>query len=159
MSFFLKSPLSYSSSCPVVLSFLIRNMLRYPPAALRLTPLCVPFLILAKAQSSGKFSSEELLSLKREFQHHKDKIHEYNLLMDTVSRTEGELLDTTALLLRSCVAAAQVLSCLPHVRRWWCIRPHSSVLHHGLVTLHQAVSFKLTHTAVPCFRSATGGRG
>lgn len=41
-----------------------------------------------KAQSSGKFLSEELLSLKREFQHHKDKIHEYNILMDTVSRTE-----------------------------------------------------------------------
>ncbi|CAG5929099.1 unnamed protein product [Menidia menidia] len=29
-----------------------------------------------------------MLNLKREFQHHKDKIHEYNLLMDTVSRTE-----------------------------------------------------------------------
>uniref|UniRef100_A0A8C6U9H9 Low density lipoprotein receptor-related protein associated protein 1 n=1 Tax=Neogobius melanostomus TaxID=47308 RepID=A0A8C6U9H9_9GOBI len=43
-----------------------------------------------KAQSSGKFSSDELLSLKREFQHHKDKIHEYNILIDTVSRTEGE---------------------------------------------------------------------
>lgn len=43
-----------------------------------------------QAQSSGKFLSEELLSLKREFQHHKDKIHEYNILMDTVSRTEGE---------------------------------------------------------------------
>ncbi|KAM7418586.1 hypothetical protein PAMA_015952 [Pampus argenteus] len=41
-----------------------------------------------KAASSGKFSNEELLSLKREFQHHKDKIHEYNILMDTVSRTE-----------------------------------------------------------------------
>ncbi|XP_037621586.1 alpha-2-macroglobulin receptor-associated protein isoform X2 [Sebastes umbrosus] len=41
-----------------------------------------------KAQSSGKFSNEELLSLKREFQHHKDKIHEYNIFMDTVSRTE-----------------------------------------------------------------------
>ncbi|KAK7929542.1 hypothetical protein WMY93_005937 [Mugilogobius chulae] len=41
-----------------------------------------------KAQSSGKFSSDELQSLKREFQHHKDKIHEYNLLMDTLSRTE-----------------------------------------------------------------------
>lgn len=41
-----------------------------------------------KAQSSGKFSNDELLSLKREFQHHKDKIHEYNILMDTVSRTE-----------------------------------------------------------------------
>ncbi|XP_072240544.1 alpha-2-macroglobulin receptor-associated protein [Leuresthes tenuis] len=41
-----------------------------------------------KAESSGKFSNEELLNLKREFQHHKDKIHEYNILMDTVSRTE-----------------------------------------------------------------------
>ncbi|XP_037621585.1 alpha-2-macroglobulin receptor-associated protein isoform X1 [Sebastes umbrosus] len=44
-----------------------------------------------KAQSSGKFSNEELLSLKREFQHHKDKIHEYNIFMDTVSRTEAEI--------------------------------------------------------------------
>uniref|UniRef100_A0A8C6UBM2 Low density lipoprotein receptor-related protein associated protein 1 n=1 Tax=Neogobius melanostomus TaxID=47308 RepID=A0A8C6UBM2_9GOBI len=43
-----------------------------------------------KAQSSGKFSSDELLSLKREFQHHKDKIHEYNILIDTVSRTEEQ---------------------------------------------------------------------
>ncbi|TDH16458.1 hypothetical protein EPR50_G00019550 [Perca flavescens] len=43
-----------------------------------------------KAKSSGKFSNDELLSLKREFQHHKDKIHEYTILMDTVSRTEGE---------------------------------------------------------------------
>ncbi|XP_034058328.1 alpha-2-macroglobulin receptor-associated protein isoform X2 [Gymnodraco acuticeps] len=41
-----------------------------------------------KAKSSGKFSSEEMLSLKREFQHHKDKTHEYNILMDTISRTE-----------------------------------------------------------------------
>ncbi|KAM4604447.1 alpha-2-macroglobulin receptor-associated protein isoform 1-T1 [Polymixia lowei] len=41
-----------------------------------------------KAKTSGKFSEEELLSLKREFQHHKDKIHEYNIVMDTVSRTE-----------------------------------------------------------------------
>lgn len=41
-----------------------------------------------KAKNSGKFSGEELLNLKREFQHHKDKIHEYNILMDTVSRTE-----------------------------------------------------------------------
>ncbi|XP_005946221.1 alpha-2-macroglobulin receptor-associated protein isoform X1 [Haplochromis burtoni] len=41
-----------------------------------------------KAKISGKFSDEELLNLKREFQHHKDKIHEYNILMDTVSRTE-----------------------------------------------------------------------
>lgn len=41
-----------------------------------------------KAQSSGKFSNDELQSLKREFEHHKDKIHEYNILIDTVSRTE-----------------------------------------------------------------------
>ncbi|KAL7878140.1 hypothetical protein SRHO_G00047830 [Serrasalmus rhombeus] len=41
-----------------------------------------------KAKSSGKFSEEELQSLRREFQHHKDKIHEYNIVMDTVSRTE-----------------------------------------------------------------------
>ncbi|XP_037109133.1 alpha-2-macroglobulin receptor-associated protein [Syngnathus acus] len=41
-----------------------------------------------KAKSSGKFTEDELLNLKREFQHHKDKIHEYNILMDTVSRTE-----------------------------------------------------------------------
>ncbi|KAJ3614604.1 hypothetical protein NHX12_018175 [Muraenolepis orangiensis] len=41
-----------------------------------------------KAKNSGKFLQEELLSLKREFQHHKDKIHEYNIVMDTVSRTE-----------------------------------------------------------------------
>ncbi|KAL2097422.1 hypothetical protein ACEWY4_006629 [Coilia grayii] len=41
-----------------------------------------------KAKSSGKFSEDELQSLRREFQHHKDKIHEYNILMDTVTRTE-----------------------------------------------------------------------
>ncbi|CAK6962945.1 alpha-2-macroglobulin receptor-associated protein [Scomber scombrus] len=41
-----------------------------------------------KAKSSGKFSNDEMQSLKREFQHHKDKTHEYNILMDTVSRTE-----------------------------------------------------------------------
>lgn len=41
-----------------------------------------------KAKNSGKFSGEELMSLKREFQHHKDKMHEYNILMDTVSRAE-----------------------------------------------------------------------
>ncbi|KAJ8411073.1 hypothetical protein AAFF_G00181080 [Aldrovandia affinis] len=41
-----------------------------------------------KAKTSGKFSEEELLSLRREFQHHKEKIQEYNIVMDTVSRTE-----------------------------------------------------------------------
>lgn len=30
------------------------------------------------------------MNLKKEFQHHKDKIHEYNILIDAVSRTEGE---------------------------------------------------------------------
>ncbi|XP_039607559.1 alpha-2-macroglobulin receptor-associated protein [Polypterus senegalus] len=41
-----------------------------------------------KAKTSGKFSEEELHSLHREFQHHKDKIQEYNIAMETVSRTE-----------------------------------------------------------------------
>ncbi|KAK3554073.1 hypothetical protein QTP70_019188 [Hemibagrus guttatus] len=41
-----------------------------------------------KAKTSGKFSEEELQSLRREFEHHKEKIHEYNIMMDTVSRTE-----------------------------------------------------------------------
>ncbi|TSK22538.1 Alpha-2-macroglobulin receptor-associated protein [Bagarius yarrelli] len=43
-----------------------------------------------KAKSSGKFSEDELQILRKEFEHHKDKIHEYNIVMDTVSRTEGE---------------------------------------------------------------------
>lgn len=41
-----------------------------------------------KAKTSGKFSEEELEKLWREFKHHKEKTHEYNLLLDTVSRTE-----------------------------------------------------------------------
>ncbi|RVE75563.1 hypothetical protein OJAV_G00000070 [Oryzias javanicus] len=41
-----------------------------------------------KARNSAKFSEEDLENLKKEFQHHKEKIHEYNILMDTVSRTE-----------------------------------------------------------------------
>ncbi|XP_004847417.1 alpha-2-macroglobulin receptor-associated protein isoform X2 [Heterocephalus glaber] len=41
-----------------------------------------------KAKSSGKFSSEELDKLWREFLHHKGKVHEYNVLLDTLSRTE-----------------------------------------------------------------------
>uniref|UniRef100_A0A8C1AV49 Low density lipoprotein receptor-related protein associated protein 1 n=2 Tax=Cyprinus carpio carpio TaxID=630221 RepID=A0A8C1AV49_CYPCA len=41
-----------------------------------------------KAKTSGKFSDEELQTLQREFHHHKDKINEYNIVMDTVSRTE-----------------------------------------------------------------------
>lgn len=43
-----------------------------------------------QAKTSGKFSDEELQSLNKEFEHHKDKIHEYNIMVDTVSRTEGE---------------------------------------------------------------------
>lgn len=60
--------------------------------------LYLHWLFLHQAKSSGKFSNEELLSLKREFQHHKDKTHEYNILMDTVSRTEGELHELLSLL-------------------------------------------------------------
>ncbi|XP_051820953.1 alpha-2-macroglobulin receptor-associated protein [Antechinus flavipes] len=41
-----------------------------------------------KAKTSGKFSSEELDKLWREFKHHKEKVHEYNVLLETVSRTE-----------------------------------------------------------------------
>ncbi|KAM6150914.1 alpha-2-macroglobulin receptor-associated protein [Erethizon dorsatum] len=41
-----------------------------------------------KAKTSGKFSTEELDKLWREFLHHKDKVHEYNVLLDTLSRTE-----------------------------------------------------------------------
>ncbi|XP_037685239.1 alpha-2-macroglobulin receptor-associated protein [Choloepus didactylus] len=41
-----------------------------------------------KAKTSGKFSSEELEKLWRELKHHKEKVHEYNVLMETVSRTE-----------------------------------------------------------------------
>jgi len=45
-----------------------------------------------QAKSSGKFSDEELQTLQREFKHHKDRINEYNIVMDTVSRTEGKSL-------------------------------------------------------------------
>ncbi|XP_042792960.1 alpha-2-macroglobulin receptor-associated protein isoform X2 [Panthera tigris] len=41
-----------------------------------------------KAKSSGKFSSEELAKLWRELQHHREKVHEYNVLLDALSRTE-----------------------------------------------------------------------
>ncbi|XP_062984414.1 alpha-2-macroglobulin receptor-associated protein isoform X2 [Elgaria multicarinata webbii] len=41
-----------------------------------------------KARSSGKFSDEELDKLWREFIHHREKVHEYNILLETVSRTE-----------------------------------------------------------------------
>ncbi|KAK2502764.1 hypothetical protein MC885_001113 [Smutsia gigantea] len=41
-----------------------------------------------KAKTSGKFSSEELDKLWREFQHHQEKVLEYNILLETLSRTE-----------------------------------------------------------------------
>uniref|UniRef100_A0A8C0Q923 LDL receptor related protein associated protein 1 n=1 Tax=Canis lupus familiaris TaxID=9615 RepID=A0A8C0Q923_CANLF len=41
-----------------------------------------------KAKTSGKFSSEELDKLWREFQHHQEKVREYHVLLETLSRTE-----------------------------------------------------------------------
>lgn len=41
-----------------------------------------------KAKTSGKFSRDELDKLWREFQHHKEKVREYNVLLETLSRTE-----------------------------------------------------------------------
>ncbi|XP_067320823.1 alpha-2-macroglobulin receptor-associated protein isoform X1 [Anolis sagrei] len=41
-----------------------------------------------KAKASGKFSEEELEKLWREFKHHKEKVREYDILLETVSRTE-----------------------------------------------------------------------
>nr|XP_025742985.1 alpha-2-macroglobulin receptor-associated protein isoform X2 [Callorhinus ursinus] len=41
-----------------------------------------------KAKTSGKFSSEELDRLRREFQHHKEKVRAYSVLLETLSRTE-----------------------------------------------------------------------
>ncbi|XP_023405442.1 alpha-2-macroglobulin receptor-associated protein [Loxodonta africana] len=41
-----------------------------------------------KAKTSGKFSSEELEKLWRELKHHTEKVREYNVLLETLSRTE-----------------------------------------------------------------------
>nr|XP_028604511.1 alpha-2-macroglobulin receptor-associated protein [Podarcis muralis] len=41
-----------------------------------------------KAKTSGKFTEEELDKLWREFKHHKEKVQDYNILLETVSRTE-----------------------------------------------------------------------
>ncbi|XP_006875387.1 PREDICTED: alpha-2-macroglobulin receptor-associated protein [Chrysochloris asiatica] len=41
-----------------------------------------------KAKTSGKFSNEELEKLRRELKHHREKVHEYNVLLETLSRTE-----------------------------------------------------------------------
>ncbi|XP_054842793.1 alpha-2-macroglobulin receptor-associated protein [Eublepharis macularius] len=42
----------------------------------------------SKAKTSEKFSDEELEKLWREFKHHSEKVHDYHLLLETVSRTE-----------------------------------------------------------------------
>lgn len=123
----------YSSNCSVLLSFFsTENMSLTLLPFLR--PFCVQWLFPHQARSSGKFSSEELSNLKREFQHHKDKIHEYNILMDTVSRTEGELVNHFALLpSRGGVGCGQV--CEP-------INPILlSTLHH----CHQFAVAQVTH--------------
>lgn len=41
-----------------------------------------------KATTSGKFNDEEVRKLRREFLHHQDKIQEYHILRETVSRSE-----------------------------------------------------------------------
>lgn len=80
------------------------------------------WLFPCQAKSSGKFSPEELLSLKREFQHHKDKIHEYNVVMDTISRTEGELPDNPSASVTVIVQLLQLVSLLP------CFLPHINIV-------------------------------
>lgn len=44
-----------------------------------------------QAKTSGKFSREELDKLWRELQHHREKVREYNVLLETLSRTEGAM--------------------------------------------------------------------
>ncbi|KAF7239982.1 Alpha-2-macroglobulin receptor-associated protein [Varanus komodoensis] len=41
-----------------------------------------------KARSSGRFQEEELDKLWREFAHHREKVREYNILLETVRRAE-----------------------------------------------------------------------
>uniref|UniRef100_UPI00398F4623 alpha-2-macroglobulin receptor-associated protein n=1 Tax=Pristiophorus japonicus TaxID=55135 RepID=UPI00398F4623 len=41
-----------------------------------------------KATTSGKFNDDEVRKLRREFQHHQDKVEEYHILRETVSRNE-----------------------------------------------------------------------
>jgi hypothetical protein len=53
-------------------------------------------LFVSQAKTSGKFSSEELDKLWREFLHHKEKVHEYNVLLETLSRAEGVCLTAQA---------------------------------------------------------------
>lgn len=40
-----------------------------------------------KAKTSGKFSRDELDKLWREFQHHREKVREYDAMLETLSRT------------------------------------------------------------------------
>lgn len=42
-----------------------------------------------QAKTSGKFSREELDKLWREFQHHREKVREYSVLLEALSRAEG----------------------------------------------------------------------
>ena len=42
-----------------------------------------------QAKTSGKFSREELEKLRRELQHHKEKVHEYHALLESLGRAEG----------------------------------------------------------------------
>lgn len=48
-----------------------------------------PSPLSPQAQTSGKFSREELDKLWRELQHHREKVREYNVLLEALSRTEG----------------------------------------------------------------------
>lgn len=53
------------------------------------SPLGSCSLRLPQAKTSGKFSRDELDKLWREFQHHREKVQEYNVLLEALSRTEG----------------------------------------------------------------------
>lgn len=43
-----------------------------------------------QAKTSGKFSDPELDKLWRELLHHREKMREYNVLLEALSREEGE---------------------------------------------------------------------
>lgn len=112
----------------------------------RLTLFYRQWLFPHQAKSSGKFSNEELLSLKREFQHHKDKIHEYSILMDTISRTEGELRESLPLI--CCRAELSHHFCLVLLVYWGQVYELlipvllSTILHYVFVCRHRYGSDK-----------------
>lgn len=123
---------------------------------LRPTPFCVPRLVPHQAKSSGKFSSEELLNLKREFQHHKDKIHEYNILMDTVSRTEGELRESLCfaaeqrccklwLSLRACPSLISTTTLQAASKLNSCRQIHLLTLFHSCLAVTNFAVAQVTH--------------